>query len=127
LKSSFANKGIVLSRCIVQRIDPGPSTQHLNFTSWARNIPDFFTAQNSAPMKSAHREGDRQHIYAIELHSVDKQLQQQTGLREIAKPAMQAESFKSGPSEPDSMHDFDLEKASVQTNIGVSKKSNGAK
>lgn len=111
----------VLSRYIVQRIDPGPTEQHLNFTSWARQIPDFFTAQRTVQTQNARQSVDQGHAYAIELHSRDGGIHPEPDRCDVVDDGAPAESFKSGPSEPYSMDDLDLEKCRVQTTIEVSK------
>jgi hypothetical protein len=115
----------VLSRYIVQRGDPGPSAQHLNFTSWARNIPDFFTAQHTAQDKRNHGPENTQ-TYAIELQSADKRLDEVSVACDIIRDEALAKSFKSGassgPSEPDSICDLDVEKGRVGTNVMILKK-----
>lgn len=118
---SEADRKIVLSRYIVQRIDPGPTEQHLNFTSWARQIPDFFTAQRTVQTQNARQSVDQGHAYAIELHSRDGGIHPEPDRCDVVDDGAPAESFKSGPSEPYSMDDLDLEKCRVQTTIEVSK------
>lgn len=109
----------VLSKYIVQRTDPGPSVQHLNFTSWARHVPDFFTVQASAPSKSVHRSAIGQHTYAIELSTVGKEHNQESGACELAKEKEPIESVQSGASGSNSVCDLDLEKAQRQTTVEI--------
>jgi len=110
----------VLSKYIVQRGDPGPSAQNLNFTSWARHIPDFFLPETSQ-QRSIRRSAHQRTIYAIELQSATNKVDACENEREldVVECGEQAESTKSGASGtsgtsgPDSQFDPDLEKGPV--------------
>lgn len=115
----------VLSKYIVQRVDPGPSAQHLNFTSWARAIPDFFAPQSSH-QRSIRPSAHDQTIFAVELQSVKQdvdQCEQEVGMdMDKAGPAESCRSGTTGASGsgPDSLFDPDLEKGRlvpVQTEV----------
>lgn len=113
----------VLSQYIVQRIDPAPNTQHSNFTSWARQIPDFFTHRTDATRSFQHRPANgRELTYVIELQSAEREREQeQAAARANLTAVATSQSFKSGPSEgpsePESMCDSDLEKGALPTKV----------
>lgn len=107
----------VLSKYIIQRNDPGLSAQHLNFTSWARHIPDFFTAQRTTQADDGNRPSQGPSTYAIELQSADKHPGKVSTTCDLGDNVTPAESLKSGPSEPYTIDDVDLEKGRVETNV----------
>lgn len=106
----------------MQRIDPAPNTQHSNFTSWARQIPDFFTHRTDATRSFQRRPADgRELTYVIELQSAEREREQEQAAARADSAAAASQSLKSGPSEgqsePDSMCDMDLEKGALATEV----------